>query len=534
MSLFRGTALVSVLALAACYNDAPPQSTFPEPLYTAGPPGGAADPSPGYQPYPGDSAYGAAVAPAPNRAAAMPAPGDAPAAIANGAARSDSDADDDGDGDGDELEAIAGSPVDPAAGAMGALPGLSDPADPTDPADSADPADPSEPVASAGPVDPTSSVTDAEIDVTLEGYGQWIDTDDYGQIWRPDATAVGVDFTPYESGGSWQYSDAGWAFAADYPWGWLPFHYGRWAWFHDYWGWVPGHRWGAAWVDWRHGGGVVGWRPRPPRHHDPRAGGPNPRDHRHGGGGTLVRDHRSPQLHDAHWRFATDTDFARPHVRSHLYGNLAEGLRVTSKVPAPPLRARATIHAPDLMRNRFTAGRSGGALVRDHRSGPGWSDQRPAVGVQRYPGRSESPSRGYDAPVRGSQPPRAYQQPPARADQRGFQQPPTRGDQRGFQQPARGYPQQPPRGYPQPPRGYPQPPRGYPQQPPRGYQQQPPRGYQPPRGSYQPPPRSYRPPAPSAPPSHSSSPPAHGGGSSSGSHSVNSNGSSHSNSGHHR
>ena len=238
MSSFRGIALVSVLALAACYSDTPPQSTFPDPLYMAGPPGGAADPSPGYRPYPGDSAYGAAAAPAPSRAA-PPAQADDSAAIPDDAAGVADDGDDDAGGeDGDE---VAGSPASPE-GAIGAL---TDPSGLVDPAAPAD-ADPSDPVASATPADPTSGVTDAEIDVTLNGYGQWIDTDDYGQVWRPDATAVGVDFTPYESGGSWEYSDAGWAFAADYPWGWLPFHYGRWAWFHDYWGWVPGHRCEAA------------------------------------------------------------------------------------------------------------------------------------------------------------------------------------------------------------------------------------------------------------------------------------------------
>jgi uncharacterized membrane protein YgcG len=358
---------------------------------------------------------------------------------------------------------------------------------------------------------PTASVTDAEINATLDGYGQWIDTDDYGEVWRPDATAVGVDFTPYESGGSWVYTDAGWAFSCEYPWGWLPFHYGRWAWFHGYWGWVPGHRWGPAWVDWRHGGDVIGWRPRPPRLRDHRHDG----SHRFGSG-PLVRDHRHAEQHDAHWRFAAVSDLARPHIRSHLYGNAAEGLRVTSAVGTPPVRARTSVHATELMRNRFTAGgampgpgRFGGPQVRDHRG---------------------DPTRAYQPPTRTYQPPaQAYQPPVYQPPQRTYQPP-----QRTYQPPQRTY-QPPQRTYQPPQRTY---------QPPQRTYQPPQRTYQPPVRTYQPPARTYQPHAPSAPPSrawsppsHSSSPPSHSSSSSSGGSHSSSSGGSHSSSsggGHHR
>ena len=58
-------------------------------------------------------------------------------------------------------------------------------------------------------------------------------------------TVVGMDFTPYETAGSWVDSNQGWAFQCDWDWGWLPFHYGRWGWFDEggYWGWVPGYQW---------------------------------------------------------------------------------------------------------------------------------------------------------------------------------------------------------------------------------------------------------------------------------------------------
>src|SRR5207244_3452528 len=106
-----------------------------------------------------------------------------------------------------------------------------------------------------------------------------------------------------------------WTYSCDWSWGWLPFHYGRWGWFHGYWGWQPGYRWGAAWVDWRHGGGYVGWRPM----------GPN------------LRGNVYP-THDSHWNFTTNGDFTRPHIRSHLFGNRAEGLRATQPVTHPPIR----------------------------------------------------------------------------------------------------------------------------------------------------------------------------------------------------
>ncbi|HEU4729985.1 MAG TPA: DUF6600 domain-containing protein, partial [Kofleriaceae bacterium] len=234
--------LVAVLSLilAGCYRDASTQATLPEPEYFAGPPGGAADPGTAYGPDENDPA---GVAPQPGEDADESPVADEPQAPT-------------------EIAPPAAAPAP-----MAAAPEAEAPEAPEFDEGVAEAAPTPEP-----PADPTGSVNDSEIEAALDGYGQWIDTDDYGQVWRPDATVVGVDFTPYESGGSWQLTDAGWAFACDYPWGWLPFHYGRWAWFHDYWGWVPGHRWGPAWVEWRHGGGVVGWRPLRPRVVDHRAG----------------------------------------------------------------------------------------------------------------------------------------------------------------------------------------------------------------------------------------------------------------------
>lgn len=476
MSAFRIVALLPLVAAVGCYRDGPAQTTLPEPQYFSGPPGGAPDPGTSFSQSAGDPADEAVDQPTPASSdmapsAAAPAPMAAAADPADPAFGPDA-------GSGDEVAEAAPTPD--------------------------------------GPVDPTGGVTDAEIDATLGGYGQWVNTEDYGQVWRPDATQVGVDFTPYESGGSWEQTDAGWAFACDYSWGWLPFHYGRWAWFHDYWGWVPGHRWGPAWVEWRHGGGVVGWRPMRPQIRDHRTGEPG-RGHRFGAG-PVIRDHRHAEQHDAHWRFATTSDFGRPHVRSHLYGNLSEGLRVTSRVAAPPVRARTTVRAADLMRGRFASGGrlvqpGGGPQVRDHRSPdparanqPAWQGARPPARYEPYnsvrayqpPVRGDSPAvRGYQAPVRTYQPPVRTYQPPART----------------YQPPARTY-QPPVRTYQPPVRSY---------RPPT---------YQPPVRSYSPPSRSYSPPSHSGGTSPSSS---HSSSSSSNSSSHSSGSSSHSSSGgHHR
>ena len=103
----------------------------------------------------------------------------------------------------------------------------------------------------------------------LAPHGEWIDAPvcgrSYGPVWRPHASAVGRNFMPYATGGEWVATDQGWAFASDWEWDWAAFHYGRWCTDARFgWVWVPGTEWAPAWVDWRHGGGYVGWAPLPP------------------------------------------------------------------------------------------------------------------------------------------------------------------------------------------------------------------------------------------------------------------------------
>jgi hypothetical protein len=111
---------------------------------------------------------------------------------------------------------------------------------------------------------PPDGEVQASFDDALSPYGDWTDVDGT-RVWHPAASAVGEDFQPYATNGQWVSSDYGWYFQSDYPWGWAPFHYGRWALDPNYgWIWIPGTVWAPAWVDWRSGGGYIGWAPLPP------------------------------------------------------------------------------------------------------------------------------------------------------------------------------------------------------------------------------------------------------------------------------
>jgi hypothetical protein len=72
----------------------------------------------------------------------------------------------------------------------------------------------------------------------LDEYGAWRQTPDYGPVWVPTAVAPG--WAPY-SNGQWIWQNPwGWTWVDAAPWGFAPFHYGRWVSFGGYWGWAPG------------------------------------------------------------------------------------------------------------------------------------------------------------------------------------------------------------------------------------------------------------------------------------------------------
>ena len=72
----------------------------------------------------------------------------------------------------------------------------------------------------------------------LDQYGSWSSQPTYGNVWFP--REVSREWAPYRYG-HWSWIDPwGWSWVDDAPWGFAPFHYGRWSSFDGRWGWVPG------------------------------------------------------------------------------------------------------------------------------------------------------------------------------------------------------------------------------------------------------------------------------------------------------
>jgi hypothetical protein len=98
----------------------------------------------------------------------------------------------------------------------------------------------------------------------LEPYGVWRETSNYGFVWQPYESERSRTWRPYTNG-RWVYTDAGWTWVSEEPFGWAAYHYGRWTRLRNIgWVWVPGEEWAPAWVSWRKGNDYVGWAPLPP------------------------------------------------------------------------------------------------------------------------------------------------------------------------------------------------------------------------------------------------------------------------------
>ena len=112
----------------------------------------------------------------------------------------------------------------------------------------------------------------------LDSYGDWVSDTTYGNVWFPRVVQAG--WAPYRWG-QWRWVRPwGWTWVDHAPWGYAPFHYGRWVTIGDRWGWWPGGHhvrpvWAPALVGFvgggtsvsiSFGGPVVGWYPLAPWH----------------------------------------------------------------------------------------------------------------------------------------------------------------------------------------------------------------------------------------------------------------------------
>lgn len=72
----------------------------------------------------------------------------------------------------------------------------------------------------------------------LAEYGTWRQDPTLGAVWAPTNPAAGWE--PYGFGRWTNVEPWGWTWVDDAPWGFAPFHYGRWALLNGEWVWVPG------------------------------------------------------------------------------------------------------------------------------------------------------------------------------------------------------------------------------------------------------------------------------------------------------
>ena len=92
----------------------------------------------------------------------------------------------------------------------------------------------------------------------LDRHGRWEEDPEYGPLWIPVGVASG--WAPYTTG-RWAWVQPwGWTWVDASPWGFAPFHYGRWVQRGPLWAWSPG-RYVARPV---YSPALVGWVGRPP------------------------------------------------------------------------------------------------------------------------------------------------------------------------------------------------------------------------------------------------------------------------------
>jgi uncharacterized protein DUF6600/FecR-like protein len=100
--------------------------------------------------------------------------------------------------------------------------------------------------------------------VDLDAAGEWIQTDEFGTVWKPK-TEEG--WLPFRSGRWRWYDSLGYTWVSSEPWGWLPYHYGRWLRKENLgWIWAPSRNgiFKPGDVYWLRGARIAGWGPLAP------------------------------------------------------------------------------------------------------------------------------------------------------------------------------------------------------------------------------------------------------------------------------
>jgi hypothetical protein len=173
----------------------------------------------------------------------------------------------------------------------------------------------------------------------LTPFGSWVDDSRLGLIWVPSKDGLGESFVPYGTHGRWTHRELSvvtergpapfheYVWVSELPWGWVTFHYGRWAYTGDRgWAWIAGRRYAGAWVDWRaprdtrdtdKSNGVVGWGPTPPAHVWRVAPGPRP---------TRARIPTQFDPRDAHLVPVPYSAFATPYTYTRTHDLFASDL----------------------------------------------------------------------------------------------------------------------------------------------------------------------------------------------------------------
>jgi hypothetical protein len=74
----------------------------------------------------------------------------------------------------------------------------------------------------------------------MNAYGSWSKDSQYGDVWTP--RTIPANWQPYRTGHWSNVAPWGWTWIDDQPWGYAPYHYGRWANSNNRWVWVPPQR----------------------------------------------------------------------------------------------------------------------------------------------------------------------------------------------------------------------------------------------------------------------------------------------------